>query len=89
MLRDITRLGNDNHSQVAHIKKPDGFRAWDLKTVDVLDNIFEGLEALCNMLSTSDDVTWSPRLADNFKALVIGSHFHFKTPWKGGLRLVL
>ena len=32
MLRDITRLGNDNHSQIARIKKPDGSRAWDLNT---------------------------------------------------------
>ena len=30
LLRDVSRLGNDNHSQIARIKKPDGSRAWDL-----------------------------------------------------------
>ena len=32
LLRDVSRLGNDNHSQIARIKKPDGSRAWDLDT---------------------------------------------------------
>ena len=32
LLRDVSRLGNDNHSQIARIKKPDGSRAWDLNT---------------------------------------------------------
>ena len=38
MLRDITRLGNDNHSQIARIKKPDGSRAWDLDDWDIAIN---------------------------------------------------
>lgn len=38
MLRDITRLGNDNHSQIARIKKPDGYRAWDLDDWDIAIN---------------------------------------------------
>ena len=38
LLRDITRLGNDNHSQIARIKKPDGSRAWDLDDWDIAIN---------------------------------------------------
>lgn len=38
MLRDITRLGNDNHSQIARIKKPDRSRAWDLDDWDIAIN---------------------------------------------------
>ena len=38
MLRDITRLGNDNHSQIARIKKPEVHRAWDLDNWDVAIN---------------------------------------------------
>lgn len=81
----VTRLGNDNHSHLASIKKPDGFRAWNLETIDVSDCVFKWLEAFCNMLGTSDYVTWSPRLVDNFKAFVISCRFHFNTPWKGRL----
>lgn len=30
MLRDVSRLGNDNHSQITRIKKPELHQAWDL-----------------------------------------------------------
>ena len=38
LLRDVSRLGNDNHSQIARIKKPDGYRAWDLDDWDIAIN---------------------------------------------------
>ena len=80
LLLDVSRLGNDNHSQIARIKKPDGSRAWDLETIDVSDCVSKSWKTLCHMFGTSNDVPWSTTVADDFKTFVISSHFHVDSP---------
>ena len=88
MLRDITRLGNDNHSQIARIKKPDGSRAWDLDTlVDVLGAMLEVSRLIdcdvCEIWTFDSDNTFQTFKRwdrTDFATFVIRCHFHVDSP---------
>ena len=57
-----------------------GLGTWNLETIDVSDCVSKSWKTLCHMLGTSDYVAWRSSMADDFKTIVISSHFHVDSP---------
>ena len=49
-------------------------------TLDVRHCVSQSWETFCHVLGASDYVAGCSSMADDFKTLVIGSHFHVDSP---------